>query len=89
MEAITVTTASGFTADITPDALDDIELVEDLARLDSGDYLAVSSALRRLLGEKQKKKLYDFCRDPETGRSSMTKVSAVLFELFSAPELKK
>jgi hypothetical protein len=88
-ELITVTTKSGFTAEISKDALDDIELLDDLERLDKGDYLAVSCVLRRLLGEKQKKTLYDFCRDPKTGRSSMTRVSAVLQELFTSEELKK
>jgi hypothetical protein len=89
MEYITVTTPSGFTAEIDQTAVDDIELVEDLSRLDQGDLLAVSSALKRLLGEKQKKALYDFCRDPETGRASLTKVSQVMMELFTSEELKK
>lgn len=89
MDFITVTTPSGFTAEIDQTAVDDIELVEDLSRLDQGDLLAVSSALKRLLGEKQKKALYDFCRDPETGRASLTKVSQVMMELFTSEELKK
>ena len=89
MDYITVTTKSGFTAEIDKEALDDIELLDDLERMDRGDYLAVSSVLRRLLGEKQKKALYDFCRDPKTGRSSMTKVSATLQELFTSEALKK
>ncbi len=89
MEYITVTTPSGFTAEISQGAVDDIELLEDLSRLDQGDLLAVSSALKRLLGEEQKKALYDFCRDPETGRASLTKVSKVMMELFTSEELKK
>lgn len=89
METITVTTKSGFTAEISQGAVDDIELLEDLSRLDQGDLLAVSSALKRLLGEEQKKALYDFCRDPETGRASLTKVSKVMMELFTSEELKK
>ena len=89
METITVTTKSGFTAEIDQGAVDDIELIEDLARIDQGDLLAVSSGLKRLLGEQQKKALYDFCRDPKTGRASLTKVSAVLMELFTSEELKK
>lgn len=89
MDFITVTTPSGFTAEIDQTAVDDIELLEDLSRLDQGDLLAVSSALKRLLGEKQKKALYDFCRDPETGRASLTKVSQVMMELFTSEELKK
>lgn len=89
MEYITVTTPSGFTAEIDQTAVDDIELLEDLSRLDQGDLLAVSSALKRLLGDKQKKALYDFCRDPETDRASLTKVSKVMMELFTSEELKK
>ena len=89
MDFITVTTPSGFTAEIDQTAVDDIELLEDLSRIDQGDLLAVSSGLRRLLGEKQKKALYDFCRDPKTGRASLTKVSQVMMELFTSEELKK
>ena len=89
MELITVTTKSGFTAEISPNALDDFELIEDLARIDKGDLLAVSSALSRLLGEEQKKKLLDFCRDPKTKISSFTRVSTVLMEIFTSEELKK
>jgi len=88
-EIIHVKTASGFEADIRTDALDDFELIEDLARIDKGDLLAVSSALSRLLGEEQKKKLLEFCRDPKTKISSFTRVSSVLMELFTSEDLKK
>ena len=81
MEYITVTTKSGFTAEIDKEALDDIELLDDLERMDRGDYLAVSSVLRRLLGEKQKKALYDHVRG-EDGRVSVTAVADEIVEIF-------
>lgn len=89
MDSIYVKTASGFEAEISPYAMDDIRLLDDLNSLDSGDYGAVSRVLSRLLGEKQKEALYDFCYDPEKGRTTITRVSAVLMEIFTAPELKK
>lgn len=89
MDSIHIKTASGFEADISPYATDDIRLLDDLNSLDNGDYGAVSRVLSRLLGEEQKEALYNFCYDPEKGRTTITKVSAVLMEIFTTPELKK
>lgn len=88
-EAIKVKTPSGFTAEILPEALDDMELLDDLCRLDAGEEWIAAKVVLRLLGAEGKKKLYDFCRDPETHRVTVSKVSQVLSELFAAPEVKK
>lgn len=88
-EIIHVKTQSGFEADINSDALDDMELLEDLSRMDAGEQWLAARVILRLLGGEQKKKLYDFCRDPYTRRVPIGKVSALLQELFAAPELKK
>ena len=88
-EIIHVKTQSGFEADINADALDDMELLEDLSRMDAGEQWLAARVILRLLGGEQKKKLYDVCRDPHTRRVPIGKVSALLQELFAAPELKK
>lgn len=89
MDSIHVKTTSGFEAEISVDALDDMELLEDLSRMDAGEQWLAARVVVRLLGPAQKKALYEFCRDPETKRVSVTRVSEVLSELFTAPELKK
>lgn len=89
MGSILVKTSSGFEAEIDVNALDDMELLEDLARMDAGEQWLAARVIVRLLGPAQKKALYEFCRDPETNRVSVTRVSEVLSELFAAPELKK
>ena len=89
MDSITVKTKSGFEAVIDVEALDDMELLEDLSRMDAGEQWLAARVILRLLGGEQKKKLYDFCRDPQTRRVPIGKVSALLQELFAAPELKK
>lgn len=89
MDSITVKTKSGFEAVIDVEALDDMELLEDLARMDAGEQWLAARVVVRLLGAEQKKALYDFCRDPQTKRVSVTKVAEVLSELFTSKDLKK
>lgn len=89
MDSIHVKTVSGFEAEISLEALDDMELLEDLSRMDAGEQWLAARVVTRLLGAEQKKALYEFCRDPHTRRVSVTKVASVLSELFMAPELKK
>lgn len=89
MDSITVKTKSGFEAIIDVEALDDMELLEDLARMDAGEQWLAARVVMRLLGAEQKKALYEFCRDPKTKRVSVTKVAEVLSELFTSKDLKK
>lgn len=89
MDRIEIKTKSGFEAVIDPAALDDMELLEDMARMDAGEEWLAARVVTRLLGPEQKKRLYEFCRNPETGRVSVTKVSEVLMELFASEALKK
>jgi hypothetical protein len=89
MDRIEIKTKSGFEAVIDPAALDDMELLEDMSRMDAGEEWLAARVVARLLGAEQKRKLYEFCRNPETGRVSVTKVSEVLMELFSSEALKK
>jgi hypothetical protein len=89
MDGIEIKTKSGFEAVIDPAALDDMELLEDMSRMDAGEEWLAARVVARLLGAEQKRKLYEFCRNPETGRVSVTKVSEVLMELFTSDALKK
>ena len=77
-----VTTKSGFACRVDEEALDDIELMEELVELDRDNargVLKVPTMLDRLIGEEQRKALYEHLR-AENGR---VKTSAVVTELFS------
>lgn len=55
-------TPSGFTYEIDEHRLDDMELLELVAEADENMTL-MPKVLSKLLGKKQKKRLYDFCRE--------------------------
>lgn len=61
-------TKSGFKFQIDETIADDLELLEDIAKADK-DVSVFPSVLEKILGEKQKKALYDHLRD-ENGRVS-------------------
>lgn len=69
----------GLDISIAPDAIDDMELLEDLSALQKGDFSSLSSCLVRLLGEDGKKALYEHLR--RDGKVRVTDVSAALNEL--------
>lgn len=64
------------------DALDDIELLEDLQLADQGRPEVLPGLLTRLLGVEQRKKAYDLLRDKETGRVRTTEVTEFVADLF-------
>lgn len=55
---------------IAADALDDFEMLDDLARLEDGAGQLFPRILRRLIGDDGFKRAMDALRDPETGRVS-------------------
>lgn len=75
------TLSNGFKFSINENSLDDMELLEALAEADKGDVLKFVDVLDKLLGEKQKAKLYDSLRDKKTGVVSVTKVGDALVEI--------
>ena len=75
---MTVTTNSGFACEVDESALDDMECVELVGRIDKGDTLAAPLFLAQLIGEEQKKTLYDHVRN-EKGR---VPIGAVMDELW-------
>ncbi len=78
----------GFELELDEAALDDAELLEDFAAMDSGNAYAMPSAVKRLLGEENKKKLYDHLRN-DKGRVSTTAVGVAISELMQSMKAGK
>lgn len=81
-EMIDGKTASGFAFQFEKDVLNDMELVESLAEVDENP-LKLPKVIRMVLGEDQKKALYDHCR-AENGRVPVDTVSAEFVEILSS-----
>lgn len=79
-------TKTGFKFTLLDEVLDDMELLELVSEVDDNPLL-LPKLIERLLGRKQKKRLYDHCRD-EKGRVSSTRVSNELEEIFSKTKVK-
>lgn len=75
-------TKSGFEFNLDDEAMNDMELLEDLKKLDGGDVLAVPSILERMLG-KQKEDLYNHVRT-ESGRVPIDALVGELKGIFEA-----
>lgn len=76
-----IKTNTGFEADIDDSCLDDMELFEAVADLQSGNVLAISTVIKKLCGE-HKKALYDHCR-LESGRVPTQAVTEEITEIFN------
>ena len=86
---IHIDTPSGFSVDIPRAALDDATLVDYLMQVDDGNELYIVKAAYRLMGQENKDRLFEFCKDEETGITPFTKIVKVIYEILEAPELKK
>lgn len=75
-----ITTKSGFSCDIDPDVLNDMELVDDLAEVQAGNALAISRVCLKILGKDNRTRLYDHVRNM-AGRVPPDKVDAELGEI--------
>lgn len=75
-----ITTKSGFSCDVDPDVLNDMELVDDLADVQAGKMLAISSVCLKILGKDNRARLYDHVRNG-AGRVPPDKVDAELGEI--------
>lgn len=76
-------TSSGFYFTVDKDATNDMELLEDLVRLDSGDVAVLPEVLEKLVGATQKKDLYNHVRN-ESGRVPMEPLMTEIKEIFEA-----
>lgn len=81
MKKIKGMTSTGFSFEIDEEARDDMELLERLVDMSKGDLTALPDVLISLLGEKQKKALYDHCRG-KSGRVSSKAVYAEIESIF-------
>lgn len=75
-----ITTKSGFSCDIDPDVLNNMELVDDLAEVQAGNALAISRVCLKILGKDNRTRLYDHVRNG-AGRVPPDKVDAELGEI--------
>lgn len=74
-------TSNGFVFEIADDARDDMELLEAFIEMDDGKMSALPRAIKSLLGEDQRKALYEHCRNKETGRVSANGVFTAVKEI--------
>lgn len=81
VESTTITTDSGFECVIENEALEDAEMFDDLVALQHGDVPALMSLFKRLLGEEQKKALYEHCRNSR-GRVLYTTLADEMKSIF-------
>ncbi len=82
-----IKTSSGFCCEVEESAMNDMELLEDLAAIDSGDITVLPAALARIIGRENKQRLYDHLR--ENGRVAIDRVSEELGEIMKQLGSKK
>lgn len=80
-------TKSGFAFSIDPAVQDDMELLDAIAEADENP-LKITNVLKRLLGEEQKKALYEHLRD-EKGHVSIKAVSQEIVDIFNSSQQGK
>lgn len=76
-------TKSGFEFELEENVINNMELVDALADCADDNPFAVSKAVKLLLGNDLRQKLYDHLRT-EDGRVPMEDVSAAVSEIFAA-----
>ena len=76
-------TTTGFEFDIEDERLDDMELVDIMAEIDENPLL-MPKVCKMLLGEEQKKRLYDHLRS-EDGRVPIEATTNAIQEIFNSP----
>lgn len=81
MSKIKGTLSNGFEYKINSDALDDIEFLEMLVDADDDDIASVMMLINKLLGKKQKQRLYDHLRN-DKGIVKASDVSGAISEMF-------
>ena len=80
------TTKSGFCYEVSDEAMNNFELIEVLAEVDT-DPLQLPRLVKMLLGDEQKKKLADHLRT-ESGTVPLDSISVEIMEIFQSGSLK-
>lgn len=63
-----IITEAGLELDVCDNAFNDMEALDALVEMDDGNPLAMSRLCSLILPKEEKKKLYDFYRNKDTGR---------------------
>ena len=74
---------NGFKFDVDPTILDDMELIDALAKVQGEDATAISVVVQKIFGEDQRQALYDSVRT-ENGRVPIQSVVNAVVEIFEA-----
>ena len=85
---ITGTTRTGFSYQIEDEALNDYEILDLMAKVRKNDVLSIFELVERLLGEEQKDRLKDHCRDA-SGRVPISAINDEIVDIFTAEQVKK
>ena len=80
------TTKSGFEYEVSDEAMNNFELIEVLAEVDTNP-LQLPRLVKMLLGDEQKKKLADHLRT-ESGTVPLDAISVEIMEIFQSGNLK-
>ena len=80
-------TKSGFSYEVDAEMLNDMELLDAISDMEN-DFLNLSKVVRKVLGEDQRKALYEHVRD-EHGRVPVDAVSAEFVEILSGTQQGK
>lgn len=83
-----IETSSGFASDIDENALDDMELLDGLLAIETGDATAYAGVVKKLLKPEDKIRLYDTLRT-EDGRVPITEFGKAIAEIVQGLKLKK
>lgn len=76
-------TKSGFVFELDDNVMDNMELVDQLSELNSENPYAISKIIMLLLGEGQRKALYDHLRT-EDGRVPVMQAAEEINDIFNA-----
>ena len=79
--------STGFEFQVDEKNLDNMEMVEAIAECDTNP-IAMTHVIKMLLGEEQKKRLYDHLRT-EDGRVPIKAVSTAVVEIFNSAKKGK
>lgn len=73
----------GLELEIDEMVLDDMEMLDAIVETQDSNPLKISVVVRKLLGDKQRKRLYDYLRE-DNGRVPTTKVAEAVTKIFNA-----
>lgn len=74
---------NGFVCEIDEDCLNDMETLEEVAKIEEGEVWKVGTVLERMVGTEKKKELYNLLRN-EKGRVPIERVSEAFEKLVNS-----